>query len=64
MKIREMLMLDRNLLKVICTVIRFPQMTEQNDMIHVVEERENHETSITTKILIRKTDIALHPDFN
>ena len=39
-------------------------MTEQNDMIHVVDVEVIHETIITIKILIHKIDIALHPEID
>ena len=56
MKIKEMLLLDQNLLKnhKFSTFV-LPHMTEQNDMIHDIEVEVSHETIITIKILIHKT---------
>ena len=39
-------------------------MTEQNDMIHVVDVEVIQEIIITIKILIHKIDIALHPEID
>ena len=40
------------------------QTTEQKDMIHVIEVEVLHGIFITTKILIHKTDIALHSEID
>ena len=56
-------MLDRNLLKShLYSTFVLPQTTEQKDMIHAIEVEVVHALIITTKILIHKTDIALHPE--
>ena len=63
MKLKEMLLLDRNLLKsYLYSIFVLPQMTERSDMIHVIEVEVIHEITITIKILIHKTDIALQPE--
>ena len=62
MKKKEMPMLDRNLLKKdLYSTFVLPQTTEPKDMIYVIEVEVVHELIITTKILIHKTDNALHP---
>ena len=61
----EMLVLDRYLLKShLYTTFVLPQTTEQNDLIHAIEVEIIHETVITTKILLYKTVIALHPEID
>ena len=64
MKIKEMLMLDQNLLKnhLYCTFVLL-QTTEQYNMIHVIEVEVHPEIIITTKIIL-KTDIVLHPEID
>ena len=56
-------MLDRNLLtNLLYSTFVLPQTTEQNDIIHVIEVEVIHELNITTKKLLHKTYIALHPE--
>ena len=65
MKIKEMLILDRILLKShFYSSFVLPEMTEPNDVIHIIEVKVIHETIITIKILIHKTDITLHPEID
>ena len=62
METKEMLMLDRNLLKRhLYSTFVLPQTTEQKDMIHAIEVEVIHGLIITTKIHTHKTDIGLHP---
>ena len=64
-KIREMLLLDQNLLKNhLYSTFILPQTTEQKDIIHAIEVEVIHELIIRTKILIHKTDIALHREID
>ena len=63
MKIKDMLMLDRNLLKNHSySTFVLPQLIEQKDMIDAIEVEVVHGPINTTKRLIHKTDIALHPE--
>ena len=53
MKIKKMLMPDRNLLQnLFSSSLVLSQMTEQKDMIHVLEVEVVHELINTTKLLI------------
>ena len=64
MKIKEMLMLDQNLLKNhLYSTFVLLQMIGHNDMIHVIEVDVIHDIIIITKI-IHKTYIVLHPDID
>ena len=63
MKINEMLMLDRNLLKNhLYSTFVLPQTTEQKDIIHAIEAEVLHELIIIIKIRTHKTVIVLHPE--
>ena len=64
MKIKEILVLDRNLPKShLFNPFVLHQTTEQKDMIHAIEVGVFHEINITTKI-IHNTDIALHSEID
>ena len=64
MKIKEMLMLDQNLLKYhLFSTFVLLQMMGHNDMIHVFEVEVIHDIIIITKML-HKTNIVLHPDID
>ena len=58
-------MLDQNLLEShLYSTFVLPQTTEQKNVIHAIEVEVVHGLIITTKILIHKTDIALHPEID
>ena len=58
-------MLDQNLLKShMYSTSVLPQTTEPNDEIHAIEVDVIHEIIITSKIIIHKTVIALHPEID
>ena len=60
MKIKEMKSPQKSFVQ----YFRSLQTTEQNNMIHFIEVEVIHGTIITIKILIHKTDIALHPEID
>ena len=55
-----MLMLDQNLRNHLYSTFVLIPLKEQNDWKHDIEVEVHHEITITTKIMIQKTDIDLH----
>ena len=65
MKIKEMPMLDQNLLKNhLYSTFVHPPMIEQNYIIHATEAEVHHEITTITKTEIHKRDIALHQEID